>query len=121
MEIFLGNVILFIFASIGMSHIIVDGKILQKVKDSLQKVLPESLFEIFKCYQCSGFWSGAFIGYFSIVKSVSDFEPLSLFATIALTFVCGCAGSFLSPWAAIYLNVLETRMVVDYKGDDSGN
>jgi hypothetical protein len=107
----LGNVIVFIFASIGMSHIIVDGKIAQSFRDYVQKVLSEFWAGMFTCYQCSGMYTGLFCGYFTIVQPLQ----VNLILAIILTFICGCAGSFLSAWASIYLNVLEAKMVVNYK------
>lgn len=113
MNLNLGDILLFCFASIGMCHIIVDGSILQGFRDLMQKILPEKVYEVFKCYQCTGFYTGLFCGYFTIVK------PLDIYwlMAIILTFMCGCASSFLSPWAAIYLNVLETKMVIDCAED----
>ena len=104
--------LLFVLGTIGMSHIIVDGKIFQGVRALLERTLPDFVCEVFRCYQCCGFWCGLFVGYFTLTGGLQPWYWL-----IAQTFVCGCAGSFLSAWGAVYLNVLEAKMVIDYKDD----
>ena len=111
MDLEIGSVFLFCLATIGMSHIIIDGSILQGFRDLMEKILPEKLNEIFKCYQCCSMYTGLFCGYFILIKPLD----ISWKLTIILTFLCGCASSFLSPLAAIYLNVLETKMVIEDK------
>jgi len=113
MDLDLGTVLLFCLASIGMTHIMVDGSILQWFRDLMQKILPEKAYEVFKCYQCMGFWCGLFVGYFTIVKPFIGTPDFTWQLAVIATFICGCASSFLSPWAAIYLNVLETKMIID--------
>lgn len=111
MDLQIGSVLLFCFATIGMSHIIVDGSILKEFRDLMEKILPEKLNEIFKCYQCCSLYTGLFCGYFILIRPLH----ISWYLAIILTFICGCASSFLSPWAALYLNVLETKMIIDCK------
>jgi hypothetical protein len=112
MDLEIGSVLLFCLATIGMTHIIVDGSILQGFRDFMQKALPEKLYEVFTCYQCLGFWCGLFVGYFILVRPCL-LTDASWLTAIIWTFICGCASSFLSPWAAIYLNVLETKIVIE--------
>jgi hypothetical protein len=113
MDLQIGSVLLFCFATVGMSHIIVDGSILKEFRDLMEKILPAKLNEIFKCYQCCSLYTGLFCGYFILVRPC--LEPHQWLLTIIWTFLCGCASSFLSPWAALYLNVLETKMIIDCK------
>lgn len=108
------NFLLFCLSSIGMTHIIVDGTIFQGFRDLMQKILPEAIYEIFKCYQCAGMYVGLFSGYFLLVHALD----VAIWLQIIFTFLCGCAGSFLSQWGAIYLNVLEAKMIVTYKDKD---
>ena len=103
----LSNVLLFVLASIGLSHIVVDGKILLKFREIMHKILPECMYEVFTCYQCSGVWCGLFCGYFLIARDFGVDESWWITATI--TFMCGCAGSFLSSFGAIYINLLEAK------------
>lgn len=103
----LANVIIFILASIGMTHIIVDGTIFDGVRGWLKKKLSEKVYSLFECYQCAGFWCGMVAGYFTI----AIFMPF--WTQVFITFFCGCAGSYLSALAAIHMNALEARTVID--------
>lgn len=94
------SVFLFMFGVIGMTHIIVDSKIFAPIRDWLQKRLPEKVSSVITCYQCTGFWCGLLTGWI-----VVSHDPL-------IDFVCGCAGSFLSSWAAFYLNYLEAQTMI---------
>ena len=100
----IAGVILFAFGAVGMSHIIVDGKIFQGVRDLADRILPSFLCEVLKCYQCSGFWCGLVCGYLILAMNLPVWWEI-----VATTFVSGCAGSFLSAWAAVYMNVLEAQ------------
>lgn len=110
----LGNVILFIIATAGLANLIImgtgPGNILQKFRDWSQKVSPKFLGEIVGCHQCCGFWSGLFCGWVFLSNS-----PILILA-------CGFAGSFVAPWGAIYLNVLESqydsRMIISDEPKD---
>lgn len=98
------NFLLFALGSIGMCHIIVDGKIFEWFRELLFKIMPNYLCELFRCYQCMGFWSGLFCGYFILGYNVHPW-----WMAVTVTFICGCAGSALSAWAATYLNLLEAH------------
>ena len=101
----ISSLILFAFSVIGMTHIVVDGSVFQPLRDLLQKILPEKLYQLFNCYQCCGAWCGFICG--AILLSLN---PLVI-------FLCGCAGSFLATWGATYLNYLEAKTIIDL-GDD---
>jgi hypothetical protein len=100
MMITLTGFLLFAAASIGMTHIIVDSSLFQAVRDWIKAKAHPKIHEMLTCYQCCGFWVGLFSGYFVLTHDVVG------------VFLCGCASSFLSQWAAIYLNFLEAKMVV---------
>ena len=91
--------LVFAFGSIGMTHIIVDGAIFDKPREWLRNKFPQDHFitKLTGCYQCTGFWVGVVMG-----AALVSYNPLVFFA-------CGCASSFLSDWAAIYLNSLEAN------------
>ena len=91
--------ILFILAVIGMSHVIVDGTIFEKLRSYLKNNSP-FLCQLVECYQCTGWWCGLFLGF------LYTFNPLALFAY-------ACAGSFLSVLAANLLNLLESKSIVN--------
>lgn len=107
----IANIILFALAAVGMTHIVVDGVILEGMRNWLQRHLSERVYQVFECYQCAGFWCGMIAGYFTVAM----FMPWWTQAPI--TFFCGCAGSYLSAVAAIHMNVLETRTVISNLND----
>lgn len=103
----MNNLILFIFSVIGFTHILVDpATIARPFRDLIQKFGPAWLDKLFSCYQCCGTWVGFLCGYLLISQ-----EP-------AQVFLCGMAGSFISSWAATYLNYLEAQSIVSLKEDD---
>lgn len=102
------NLILFCLAAIGLTHIMVDSKLFEPLRQWIKNNLPEKISYIASCYQCSGMWTGILMGWFVVSNN--------LFIILA----CGFAGSFLSNFAAIYLNYLEAKTIVNLK-DDSGN
>lgn len=107
MDIFL-QLFLFAFGTIGMTHIIVDSSLFAPVRDWLKRVMPEYISKVFNCYQCCGTWCGFLAGAITLT-----YNPF-------LLLLCGCAGSFLSYLAAIYLTYLEAQSVVNIpdKGGD---
>ena len=94
------ELILFFLASIGMTHVVVDGSIFSWLRSLAVKYLPKRISAIFSCYQCAGMWCGFLLGYFIIDK-----DPIKVFA-------CGCASSFLSMLAATFLNYLEAQTII---------
>jgi hypothetical protein len=102
------SVLLFIFASIGLTHILVDSSIFAEIRDWLRvKIdanvwppLAAKLNKLLGCYQCMGFWCGLFTGVLAY-----GWHP-------GILFLCACASSFLSMWGAVYLNYLEANAVV---------
>jgi hypothetical protein len=97
------EIILFTFGTIGMTHIIVDGTIFEPVRNYIKSRSNNAFFKILDkivmCNQCMGFWSGVFCG-------------MLVFKFGLLLFVAGCAGSFFSNFSAIYMNYLETQMII---------
>jgi len=91
------NFILFLFGSVGMTHIIIDGSIFDIPRKFLKKYLPEYLHNLFECYMCCGFWCGVIMG----CLVVSNNNPFIVFA-------CGCTSSLLSHFHATVLNTLES-------------
>jgi hypothetical protein len=99
------NLIMFILSAIGMTHIIVDGSILEGFrtlfKSLTKKVGLEHLGGVVDCYLCAGTWCGFFMGYVWLTHN-----PLEIFA-------CGCAGGFLANTAATILNLIESLTMVN--------
>jgi len=113
--------------SIGLTAILVDGKIFQPLREALEwnviaatkrfekiknrpEVMPRTwsgfLLAILTCYQCCGFWSGLFCGLFLTFSH----WLLLLTSTIQVVYaaffelMCGFAGSFL---AVVYIKLLD--------------
>ncbi|MDR1384990.1 MAG: DUF1360 domain-containing protein [Planctomycetaceae bacterium] len=125
---------LFCMATVGLTAILVDGKIFQPFRERLEKNVrddeerwnsqfPEKkpprtwsgfLFSIITCYQCCGFWSGLFCG-FCLLLVITDYTLVyngirlgtdlqRLFHVPFFWLLCGFAGSFLS---TVYLMFVE--------------
>jgi len=91
--------LLFILATIGFTNILVHGKILDVIglRPFLKRNLKPSVFEVFECYECSGFWSGLIMGFLLI-----SYNPLIFIS-------CGFAGSVLSQGAIDILNLIRSK------------
>lgn len=92
--------LLFAIASVGMSHLIVDGVIFEPIRNFIKKNFPEKIGYLISCYSCSSWWTSLFIGF------------LLFGFNIPLLLVCSFAGSFLSNFAAVILNWIETATVI---------
>jgi len=119
--------LLFCMGSIGLTAILVDGKIFQPFREMLERnvamaterfekmrnrpsVMPRTwsgfLLAILTCYQCCGFWSGLFCGLL-LTFSYWSYPHMSISLYIwgaLLELMCGFAGSFL---AVIYIKLLD--------------
>ena len=108
----MSNLILFIFASIGLTHIFVDSKIFMPLREWLQKQTNNwilcKISEIMSCYQCAGQYAGMFCGLCLLTST-----EYGLIYNFFLVLCSGFAGSFLSSFAAYYLTYLEAKSIVD--------
>lgn len=92
-----------IVGAVGMTQIIVESEISNKFKSVLEKIAPVFLMKMLNCYQCSGFWSGIFMGLiFYFPKELSFFD-------IGKVFAVGCGSSCLSYFFAMFLMYLEAN------------
>ena len=122
--------LIFCMATVGLTAILVDGKIFAPFREWLEKRArsPKDrrtwcgfLLDILTCYQCCGFWSGLFCGVFlTVSRFINIFEVIYLKTlyttsgqsdeTLHLLFaplfwlMCGLVGSFL---ATVYLVFVE--------------
>lgn len=111
-----------VFSAIGMSHIIVDGDIFSKLRGyffNKYKNEPNHwIIKLITCYQCTGFWSGVFMGI--ILQPFSWYDLMfnmfwNWFAIIVCVpfyliitpFIVGCASSYFSMAGAALLNYLD--------------
>ncbi|MCL2349423.1 MAG: DUF1360 domain-containing protein [Planctomycetaceae bacterium] len=119
--------LLFCMGSIGLTAILVDGKIFQPFREMLERnvaasaerfekmrnrpsVMPRTwsgfLLAILTCYQCCGFWSGLFCGLF-LTTGYWSLPRLTVPLVVYIAFfelMCGFAGSFL---AVVYIKLLD--------------
>ena len=101
------KIFIFVTAVIGLTHIIVDpATIFQPVRNLIDKYGPEWFKKLVSCYQCCGTWVGFLCGYVLINQ-----DPF-------VVFMCGMSGSFLSTWAATYLNYLEAQSIVNINEEE---
>lgn len=92
------EILLYIAAVIGFTHIVVDGKIFEPIRDLSKKILPEFLSSILDCFQCSGFWIGLICGW-ACFPGINPYQ-------IAMA---GFGGSFLATFSQIVFNFLESH------------
>jgi len=97
----LQDLILFLLAAIGLTHIIVDAKITEPIRNLATKYLPEKISYMFSCYTCAGVWTSAFLGWVTYGNSLYKI------------ILCAFAGSVLSNFMAIFLNFLEAKTIID--------
>ncbi len=105
------NLILFVLATIGLTNILIFGKIFSPVREWLTNNAPDYVNELFACYQCMGTWAGAFCG--AILLDHSIFGIL----------MCAFAGSYISHTSALIHEWIEANSLVsldpeeDYFGE----
>jgi hypothetical protein len=87
------NLLLFILAVIGLTHIVVDSEIAAPAHEWAKANWPW-LARMMDCHQCAGFWCGVALG------PIMSWNPL-------LWVVCGFAGSFLAQLGYWSLDALE--------------
>ena len=101
------EIILFIFGSVGLTHIIVDSNIIQPVRDAFDKYLPEKIAKLIHCYVCSGFWAGLFCSW-AAFSSITPWQIL----------VGGFASSFLANFVAVFMNYLEAATFINMPSEE---
>lgn len=105
--------VLFLLAVIGLSNILVHGKILDliKVRPWLKKNLDGGWGEIIECYECMGFWAGIICG----LLLFSDYWWIML---VAMTFpiIVPVLGSVLVPGATVVFLLLSLLTMFFFLG-----
>jgi len=100
------EIIVWLLGSIGMTNIIVESDIARVVKDKIKPYISEFLMKGLNCYQCTGFWSGAFATTLLAVFDGWGTDKLHLI------FLGGCATSFLATFFAFLQTYLEANSVI---------
>lgn len=105
--------LLFVTSVIGLTHIVVDGKVFQPIRDFFDRTFPKYISDAIHCYQCSGFWCGIICGSIFFTTSVDEWYIL-----IGYLLGSGWSGSFLANFSAMYFNYLEAITVINLPDDD---
>lgn len=95
------TVILYVLSTIGLTLLMVDSTILEPMRNYLKSKLPASVYKVFECYQCMGFWAGIACALIFI-----SFNP-------AVVFGCGCAGSYIAMIGSKFDTYLEAATLVN--------
>jgi hypothetical protein len=112
----IGDFLLFVTATIGLTHIMVDSVVVQPLRNIIKflseseqwhgkrgeffKWILQKINKMISCYQCAGFWCGLVAG--GVLVSLN---PLVI-------LFCGFASSYLALQAAHFLNYLEANSVI---------
>lgn len=116
----LAGFLFFVVSAIGMTHIVVDGSILEWFRQLVKRVFPEKLASVVDCYMCCGFWCGLFCAWATQPSIVDQEGNILIIANILMIFAGGLAASFLANFAATLLNWLEAGTIVNLE-DNDGN
>lgn len=99
------TLLLFLLATIGLSNIIVHGKIMDVIglRPWLKKTVSDDWYQLFECYECTGFWAGLLMGFLLVSYNPLIFIP------------CGFAGSVVAQFYSelVYLIRAKTDFVVE--------
>lgn len=92
------TIILFVFGTIGLTNIIVHGKILDTIglRPWVKTNLKKEVFELFECYECTGWWSGLLMGCFL------TYDPFLLLA-------CAFSGSVFAQFYTDMVNYIRSK------------
>lgn len=124
------EMVLFVLSVIGLTHIMVDGKIIAPIRDWLATpTLPWYLgffryspgiikhpilwliaktSSMITCYQCCGTWCGFLCGWI-VFTSISAWHILA----------CGFAGSFLASLANTYMDYLTAQTIINLPDEET--
>jgi Na+/H+ antiporter NhaD/arsenite permease-like protein len=93
------NILLFLLACVGLTHILIDGSIFNWLRLWIMNRNIAWLSELWGCYLCLGAWTGALLSLL--------YNPLDLPWYVSF-FLCGFASAFVSVLGAALLIFLNT-------------
>jgi len=94
---------LFCLGTIGLANILVHGEILDLiyVRPILKWIMGKKWFALFECYECTGWWSGLFMGWLLLSSGWQDWG----------TFIpCAFAGAVLGDVYRLLNNYIQSKM-----------
>jgi hypothetical protein len=105
--------VLFLFSSIGLTHIMVDSSIMLPFRNFVKEKFPDKILWIkpkegIECYQCMGFWCGLVCG--AMISVMVFLNPWFIALT---TILCGFASSYTANTGAYVIAYLEANSVID--------
>jgi|GEM_PF-1451850 hypothetical protein len=114
----MASLLLFVFATIGLTNILVHGRILDVIKlfnKSIREWLNSVKFisEILACYECTGWWSGLFNGCLAILYMYFQ-QPWLLILPYAF------AGSLLSGFYSEYIYMIRSKTDFVVNSEENG-
>lgn len=102
---------LIVSASVGLTHILVDGSIINPFKNWLKNRKFHKILELLNCYQCAGFWSGIICSSLYMVSHLYDLHWLNV-------ILYGFATSFYATLGAVliaYFNISASERLENGK------
>lgn len=103
-----GFLLLFGLASVGLTHILVDGKIFDWLRQSVKNI--SFLNDIFSCHQCMGFYAGLLCA--AVLHSyIGVSVNLSL---VPMLLLLACAASFLAMFSRAVLDYLTLNVNIPF-------
>jgi hypothetical protein len=118
------NFLLFILASVGFSHILVESTICDPIRTWFNNRSPQpdqkityfswicgKISYILSCYQCSGVWAGWIMGLFLLTTWNIDVSILyNILLNICIIIPAGFAASIVSNFSAVLLTYMESYL-----------
>lgn len=95
------SLIWFAIATIGLTNILVHGKILDVIglRPWLKEHMNSEWFQVFECYECSGFWAGLICGLFFLSSRYWFMWPM-----------CGFAGSVIAQTYTDCIDLIRSKI-----------
>jgi len=106
------TILLFMLATIGLTNILVHGRIFDLIKVfkfSVREWMHKWNWskQIFECYECTGFWSGLICGYLIVSDSCG------------LILTCGFAGSVISQTFTDLIYLIRSKTEFEVNHDET--
>lgn len=100
--------LLFVLATLGLTNILVHGKIMDNlgIRPWLKKNLSDDWYELFECYECSGWWAGLFMGLLLISINPLVFIP------------CAFAGALLGHFYSAIYYLIQSKTEFEVPEDE---
>jgi hypothetical protein len=106
----------FCIGLVGLTHIIVDSKIMSKWREYVEEndipFLGYKLHDLLTCHQCCGFWVGLLGGPWAIPFLSIKWTMPKLVAMPVVFLLCGCAISLLTMVSRAFIDWLTLNVQI---------